>query len=139
MEFLECLNPLIHLMSKKHNILDRLEEEKITTVDAGYRTYTLNIKKGLRSGADICYGVTEFDSGVLALERSMEHETARETLLHELTHIVLEMVGLGGHETTDEVISRTNEDMTTLISRGFLLLMNLNPKLFEVLNERHEG
>jgi hypothetical protein len=124
-------------MKNKFNILNRLVEENITSVNAGYRFYTLNIKKGLRSGADICYGVTEFDKGILALESTMEHEIARETLLHELTHIVLEMVGLGGHEVTDEVIPRTNEDMTTLISRGFLLLMNLNPKLFEVLNENH--
>ena len=120
----------------KHNILNRLVEEKITSVDAGYRTYALNIKKGLRSGADVCYGVTEFDAGFVGLESTMEHELARETLLHELTHIVLEMVGLGGHEATDEVIPRTNEDMTTLISRGLLLLMNLNPKLFEILNEQ---
>ena len=63
----------------------------------------------------------------------MDPETARDTLLHEITHIALEICGLGGEEVTGIVKEYTNEEITTRLSRSLLLLMNLNKELFEVL------
>jgi len=123
-------------MAKKHNILERIKQENITSINTGYRTYDLNMKRVLKNGGDKCYGITNFDEGFISLERDMDHETARETILHELCHIVLEICGLGGDEETGIVRKHTNEELTTHVSRGLLLLMNLNPKLFEVINER---
>jgi Zn-dependent peptidase ImmA (M78 family) len=113
----------------------KLRAANITSVNVGYRTYTLHIKKGLRQDSDKLYGLTEFDDGKISLEENMDYETARETLLHELTHIVLELGGLGGSESDDSVLAMKNEEMTTTISRGLLMLMNLNSKLFEIINE----
>lgn len=113
----------------------KLKAANISSINAGYRTYSLHIKKGLRQDSEKLYGLTEFDDGKITLEESMDYETAREVLLHELTHVVLELGGLGGSELDDSVISMKNEEMTTLISRGLLMLMNLNPKLFEIINE----
>jgi hypothetical protein len=123
---------------KEHHIIDRLAEEGITEVLVGYRSYKLNIKRGLREANEKCYGSADFDKGIVSLERDMDHETARETLVHELTHIVLELCGLGGHEETGIVAAHTNEEMTTLISRGWLMLINLNQKLFKIINEKNE-
>jgi Zn-dependent peptidase ImmA (M78 family) len=116
----------------------KLKAANVTSVNAGYRTYSLHIKKGLRQDSDKLYGLTEFDDGKISLEENMDYETARETMLHELTHIVLELGGLGGSEIDDSVIPMKNEEMTTLISRGLLMLMNLNPKLFEIINEPYQ-
>ena len=124
--------------TKQLNILDRLAEEGITEVLVGYRSYKLNIKRGLREASEKCYGLADFDKGVISLEKDMDHETARETLVHELTHVVLELCGSGGHEETGMVSAYTNEEMTTLISRGWLMLINLNQKLFEIINEKNE-
>ncbi len=120
---------------KEHHIVERLAEESITEVLVGYRSYTLNIKRGLKEANEKCFGSADFDKGIISLEKDMDHETARETLVHELTHIVLELCGLGGHEETGIVPTHTNEEMTTLISRGWLMLINLNQKLFEIINE----
>ena len=121
---------------REHHILDRLVEEGITEVLVGYRSYTLNIKRGLREASEKCYGSADFDKGIISLEKDMDHETARETLVHELTHIVLELCGFGGQEDTGLVESHTNEEITTLTSRGWLTLINLNQKLFEIINEQ---
>ena len=118
-----------------NSLFKRLKDEGISKINAGYRTYTLHIKKGLRHDSDKLYGLTEFDDGKISLEENMDYETARETLLHELTHIILELGGLGGCENDDSVLAMKNEEMTTIISRGLLMLMNLNPKLFDILNE----
>jgi len=121
---------------KEHHIVERLAEESITEVLVGYRSYTLNIKRGLKEANEKCFGSADFDKGIISLEKDMDHKTARETLVHELTHIVLELCGLGGHEETGIVPTHTNEEMTTLISRGWLMLINLNQKLFEIINEQ---
>ena len=122
--------------NEEHHIVERLAEESITEVLVGYRSYTLNIKRGLKEANEKCFGSADFDKGIISLEKDMDHETARETLVHELTHIVLELCGLGGHEETGIVPTHTNEEMTTLISRGWLMLINLNQKLFEIINEK---
>ena len=116
----------------------KLRAANITSINAGYRTYTLHIKKGLRQDSTKLYGLTEFDDGRISLEENMDYETAREVMLHELTHLILELGGLGGSESDDSVLAMKNEDMTTLISRGLLMLMNLNPKLFEIINEPYK-
>ena len=62
-------------------------------------------------------------------------ETTRETLLHEITHILLDITGLGGPSDSEKEkeIQVSNEDLTTRISRGFLLFKNLNPELAEII------
>lgn len=119
-----------------HNILDRLKAEGITSINAGYRTFQLDIKANIVVEDDECWGNTCFDKGVIELNKTMGHETARETLIHELTHVVLELSGLGGYNKEGIVAARENEEITILVSRGFLLLMNLNPELFKVLSEQ---
>lgn len=116
-----------------NDLYKQIKEAGITSINAGYRTYTLHIKKGLRQDSAKLYGLTEFDDGKISLEESMDYETARETLLHELTHVVLELTGLGGSEADDSVLAMKNEEMTTLISRGLLMLINLNPELFGII------
>ena len=118
-----------------NELYKKLKAANITSINAGYRTYSLHIKKGLRQDSTKLYGLTEFDDGKITLEESMDYETARETLLHELTHVVLELGGLGGSEDDDSVLAMKNEEMTTIISRGLLMLMNLNSELFDIINE----
>lgn len=119
-----------------NSIIERLREEGIDEISVGYRTYKLNIKRGLKLQDDKCYGLVDFDIGILYLEKDMDHQTARETLVHELTHIALELGGLGGEADTDLVGPYTNEHITTVLSRGWLALINLNPHLFSIINER---
>ena len=116
-------------MIEKKSVLTRLEEEKIEFINAGWRSFRVDIRKVIKEDGQKCYGLTDFDEGVVSLARNMAPELARETLLHEITHIVLELCGLGG----ENIEGHTNEEVTTLVSRSYLLLMNLNPKLFEII------
>ena len=58
--------------TKQLNILDRLTEEGITEVLVGYRSYKLNIKRGLREASEKCYGLADFDKGVISLEKDID-------------------------------------------------------------------
>jgi len=121
------------MMSKEKNILERLQEEKLE-INAGFRTFRVDIKRVLKEEGQRCFGLTDFDNGVVSLDKDMNPQLAKETVLHELTHIVLELCGLGGDETTGLVRETQNEELTTLVSRSLLLLINLNPALFRILN-----
>ena len=121
---------------KKFHILDELQSRGIDSINAGYRTYALEVKKAINEKGDSCWGICDFHKGYIHIIRGQDHESARETLVHEMTHLVLEMVGLGAIDDDDNVRVKTNEEITTLVSRGWLLLMNLNPELFELIQEQ---
>lgn len=105
-----------------------------TKFDAGWRTFTIKTVTDLTEDGETCWGRTDFDRGIISLESYMNNETHKETLLHEITHVILETVGLG----TDESAGRTNEILTVQVSRGFLQAFNLNKELFEYLLNTEE-
>jgi len=117
----------------KNYLIEKLKTQKISTVNAGYRNYSLKMSPHILHHNDECLGLTDFESGEITLNSKMAPEVFRETLIHELTHLVLEMGGLGGDEKTDKVLPMTNESMTVQISRGLMLLIRLNPELFEII------
>lgn len=116
-----------------NDLFKEIKQKGIKSINAGYREYSLHIKKGLHHESTKLYGLTDFDEGKIELEENMDYETARETLLHELTHLVLELGGLGGSDEDDSVFPMKNEEMTTQISRGLLMLINLNKDLFDLI------
>ena len=127
------------LPSSKKHLFSKLKSKKITTVDAGWRKFEIIYKNGLKSTADPCYGKTDFDAGEISFDDGLDHELARETFTHELFHVALETCGLGGDEEDSEpVTARNNESLTTLVSRSFLLLSNLNSELFGLLFSEEE-
>ena len=121
------------MSEKPKTILDKIREENIETIEGGFRSFKIETKRVLKEEGQRCLGITDFDKGIISLDKDIDPQNARETLLHEMTHVALELCGLGGDETTDIVRERTNEELTTLVSRGYLLLMNLNPRLFELM------
>lgn len=102
--------------------------------EAGWRTFTIKTVPDLVEDGEKCWGCTDFDRATISLESLMNKETHKETLLHEITHVILETVGLGA----DESPVRTNEIMTSQISRGFLQAFNLNKSMFEYLLNTEE-
>jgi hypothetical protein len=118
------------------SLFEELAKKKITHVNAGYRKFKIVPTRNLYSEDTKCFGVTDFDRCIIYLEIEVEEGTAKEVFLHELTHIALEMVGLGGSEDSDAVPHISvydNEQLTTILSRINMLLMNLNPQLYKLL------
>lgn len=116
-------------------LIDRLSAAGITKINCGYRYYTLEVKKALVVENDACWGVTDFENGIIGLTPTKNYCLARETLLHELMHVALEMAGVSDEEATQKLPVMTNEELTTRVSRTLLMLINLNPELFAIINE----
>lgn len=118
---------------KLPSIHKRLLDNEIISIDAGWRVFQINLAKHLYEGLDKCNGVTDFDAAAITLDVDVSDDLAFETLIHEITHVILETVGCGDDygEQKDLIIS--NEKLTTLTSRGLIMFMTLNPKLFQLL------
>ena len=109
-------------------------KEKNITFNAGWRIYTFKFVKNLKSNGVACYGEADFDKCIISLDTGVDNETGRHTLIHEICHVLLETMGLGGHhETKEDWVENTNEYITESMARGMLMLKNLNPKLWSIL------
>lgn len=109
--------------------------------DAGFRKFNIVVKDSVVEEGTECWGATDFDVGTIYLRGTADHDTARETVIHEITHVILAVVGLGGYdrdemgeEYPDGYIGPTNnEHLTLCLSRGLMGAFNLNKELFELL------
>ena len=137
--------------SKKVNRMQKRKCDLIKKVeglyfDAGFRKFAILTKNHIIEEGTECWGTTDFDQGTIYLRASADHDTARETLIHEITHVILAVVGFGGYdreemgdEFPDGYLSPTNnEHMTLCVSRGFMAAFNLNRELFKILISEEE-
>lgn len=116
-----------------NNIYEAIDKEDIT-FNAGWRIYAIKFTKGLKANGAPCFGVADFDKCIISLDPNVDEDTARHTLVHEIFHVFLETMGLGGHhESKEDWVENTNEYITESMSRGILMLRNLNPKLWNIL------
>jgi|TARA_R110000824_G_scaffold128983_3_gene290155 hypothetical protein len=120
--------------SKHHIFTTLLANPKLLKVDGGWATFTIKMIKGLKSGKSTCWGTCDFDTYEIHLDDKMADEPARETLLHEICHILLEFCGLGGNDIEEEEsIKTSNERLTITMSRAMMMFARLNPELAKEL------
>ena len=104
-------------------------------VDAGWATFTIKVVAGLKEGDQECWGVCDFDAYEIRLEKKLTvNAIAKETLLHEICHMLLETFGLGIPEgDSSELLLATNEKLTITMSRAIIMFARLNPELTKEL------
>ena len=118
--------------TKTEHIFDVIAADpKLQTVNGGWADFSIKITPGLHTKAINCWGLCNFDTYEIQLEKKMEDAPARETLLHEICHTLLEFCGLGAEE--EESITTTNEKLTITMSRAIIMFARLNPELAKEL------
>jgi len=109
-------------------------KERDITFNAGWRVYKFKFVKNLKSSGVACYGEADFDKCIISLDPAVDNDTGRHTLIHEICHVLLETMGLGGqHETKEDWVENTNEYLAESMARGMLMLKNLNPELWRII------
>jgi len=120
--------------NKHHLFTVLLANPNLLKVDRGWATFTIKMIKGLKSGKAMCWGTCDFDTYEIHLDDKLADEPARETLLHEICHILLEFCGLGGNDVEEEESVKTsNERLTITMSRAMMMFARLNPELAKEL------
>ena len=125
-------------MKTKNNkhIFKILEENpELKTVNGGWADFEIKILSGLKNKGQSCWGTCDFDTYEIHIEKKMEDAPARETIFHEICHLLLETFGMGGEGEgeNEEYIYASNERLTITMSRAVMMFIRLNPKLAEEL------
>ena len=107
-------------MTQKKN---KLPEHPLT-LNIGHKMYTI-VQKSLAK--DNLYGCVEFEKSLITVDPNQCLADYKSTLLHEITHVGLDLFGLGDD---DEMPQVANEYLTTVTSNMFILFTSLNPELF---------
>jgi|TARA_R100000482_G_scaffold33359_1_gene10902 Zn-dependent peptidase ImmA (M78 family) len=96
----------------------------------GFKTYKIEHKD---LSEDDLHGYVDLTTNVIYVDPNQSDSDYRGTLLHEITHVVFHMFGLGDD---DEMPGIKNEFLTTITSNGFQLFASLNHELFLYLFEK---
>ena len=110
----------------------QLAKAKITTVHAGWADFEIRFTTDIPCDPGDCAGYTNLSTYTIYVDPTLSYEVSRETLLHEIIHVLCEIIGYTDPDEATE-FSPTNEQLTNNITRGLLLLAKLNPTLFKIL------
>jgi hypothetical protein len=64
---------------------------------------------------------------------NLEDDDARETILHEILHCILEGMGLDERNFDGETMRITNEFLVVGLSKQIKMVAKLNPGLFKLI------
>jgi hypothetical protein len=120
-------------MKQKHDhLIQEIFEAGITHVNAGWARFQLKFTSEMPCSPDECAGYTNLNNYTIYVDDRLSNEYFREVLLHEMTHLMMEISGYT-NPSEEKEFNPTNEELTTNLSRSLLLLIRLNPVLFKIL------
>lgn len=118
----------------KHKSSLKARIKEIGVLDAGWSVFTILFKKSVKSENEECLGYVDWDTCEIHIEDSIKDILLKETLLHEVVHVLLSTIGVKAEdEDCHTPLSFTNEYITEQTARGLLLLHRLNPELWELI------
>ena len=121
----------------KSALIQELEDNGVYAIDAGWRVFPIVFLTSIHSDkGEKLDGLTSFSPCVVQIHKDQTEEGIRETIIHELFHIIAVTVGLDPEE--EEEFEVKNEDLVLQMSRGSMLFQRLNPKLWEILYRNTE-
>jgi len=115
------------------HIYNVLVDYGISSVDMGVCEYDFQLYENLKLDGVCVDGITEFDERAIKLEMNLDNEHARETIIHEILHCILEHSGLHELNFDGKSIMISNEALVVCLSKHLMQLYRLNPDLFKVI------
>ena len=120
------------IKDKKH-IYNKLIDKEIGEIFLGWATFTFELHSDLYEGDQKVDGLCIWDERKIKLEMNLDDIDARETIIHEIYHCMLESVGLDEKNFDQQRIFLTNEQLVVALSKQTRTLHHLNPKLFATI------
>jgi len=120
------------ILSKKSAIQIELEEKQLVYVDAGFRIFPILFTNTLVGDhGNKLDGLTTFSPALIQIDADQNEEGIRETLIHEIFHIIAAITGLDPDDESE--IRIKNEDLILQFSRGTMIIQRLNRELWDIL------
>ena len=108
----------------------------IGVLNAGWALFPIYFKDSLEIEGEECLGVTDFDNQTITIRSNMSEAMIKQTLIHEMWHVIWSTMGLRtADEDPDAPITTNQEFLVEQTTRGSLLYQSLNPRLWRLLYE----
>jgi hypothetical protein len=118
------------------NSLRQQIENDIVCLNAGWALFPIYFQPDLEVDGHECMGVTDFDSQTITIRSGMSESMTRQTLIHEMWHVIWSTMGLRTADEDAEAPLTTNQEfLVEQTTRGSLLYQHLNPRLWRLLYE----
>jgi hypothetical protein len=120
-------------IKEKRHIYNKFIEKEITEVDLGWAKFTFELHSDLCQDEQKVDGCCLWDEYKIKLEMNLSDSDARETIIHELYHCMLEGAGFDEKNFDQQRMFLTNEQLVVALSKQTMTLHHLNPKLFATI------
>ena len=120
------------IKEKKH-IYNKFIDREITDVNLGWATFVIELHSDLHQDDQKVDGCCVWDEYKIKLEMNLSDSDAKETIIHEIYHCMLEGAGLDEKNFDSQRMFLTNEQLVVALSKQTMTLHNLNPKLFATI------
>tara|TARA_R100001460_G_scaffold56822_2_gene96566 strand:+ start:1823 stop:2224 length:402 start_codon:yes stop_codon:yes gene_type:complete len=120
------------IKEKKH-LYNKFIDREIGFVDLGWSKFIIELHSDLHDGEQKVDGLCDWDEKKIKLEMNLSDMDARETIIHEIYHCMLESVGLDERNFDNQKMILTNEQLVVSLSKQTMTLHHLNPKLFATI------
>tara|TARA_R100000963_G_C4628223_1_gene93924 strand:- start:48 stop:452 length:405 start_codon:yes stop_codon:yes gene_type:complete len=117
----------------KTHIYNKLIDKEVKEVNVGWAVFEFELHSNLCSDEQKIDGMTEWDSKKIKLEMNLSDLDARETIIHEIYHCMLESAGLDEKNFDSQRMFLANEQLVIVLSKQTMLIHLLNPGLYSIL------
>ena len=117
----------------KTHIYNKFIDKEVGKVNMGWAVFELELHANLCCEDQKIDGLTEFDSKKIKLEMNLSDLDARETIIHEIYHCMLESAGLDEKNFDSQRMFLANEQLVIVLSKQTMLVHLLNPGLYSIL------
>lgn len=123
------------LLEEEDHIYNLLIDEGYHSINLGWANFMFVLEHDLHHDGDKVDGLTEFCSKAIKLELNLSDSDARETIIHEIIHCLLESSGLDEKNFDGHSIFTTNEYLVVALTKQLTVFNALNPGLMPLLME----
>ena len=103
-------------------------------INAGWAVFDIIIDHPVMDDEDHkCFAHVDFETHELTIDGTLSDECARQSVLHEVWHILWEGIGYGDLAITEDTVKLNNEHLTESATKGMILFWRLNQKLWHLL------
>jgi len=120
-------------VKEKKHVYNKFIDKEISSVNLGWAVFGFELHSDLCEGDIKADGVSDWTEKKIKLDMNLSDLDARETIIHELYHCMLEGCGLDEKNFDNTRMVLTNEQLVVSLSKQTMLIHHLNPKLFATL------
>lgn len=130
---MKCLDDYLGCEDEMHKLEKKIKKLNIDKIHLGWATFKLEFVNIIPHDTEEVLGETNADKRYIKILSGQTDDILKDTLLHEIIHLIHATVGLD-----DDDVFINEEQRCRLMTQGLLTLFRLNPDIKDILFHEEE-